>query len=165
MIRSLIPVLLVAVAMPAAEGHARSEARLGTVVGRQVVDAGHILEVRALSDGQYLVRWGDLDNVITGHAGKGSAFTWDGGVSCQSGLSFVRTVAFEDGSKAKAGAKGGGDKAGSAHGDRITADGYGGQVTWKARTTGAWDGVVVKAAGHGTLEVHAGSASLSVALP
>ena len=159
MIRSLIPILLVAVAMPAAEGHHQAEARLGTVVGRQVVDAGHILEVRALSAGQYLVRWGDLDNVIAGKAGKGSAFTWDGAASGEgASLSFVRTVAFEAGSTAKAEAK-------QARGDHVTADGYGGQVAWTARTTGAWDGVVVKASGHGTLAVHAGPASLSVALP
>lgn len=153
MFRTCLTLLACAAALGAADGH-RRQAKLGTVIGRQVVDAGHILEVRNLGDGQYLVRWGDLDNVIPAHAGKGSAFAWDGSVACQGGsLAFVRTVAFEDGGRS------------GRHADRIVADGYGGEVAWKARTCPAWDGVVVRATGHGALAVHAGSADLQVDIP
>lgn len=160
MTRTLVPFLiLAAVALPAAEGGKNHQ--LGTVLGRQVVDAGHILEVRALPGRQVLIRWGDLDKAIAKGAGKGSAFTWDGSASAVGGsLSLVRTVAFEDGGKAKT------KPGATVRGDVVVDGGSSGQVTWKARTTSAWDGVVVSIGGGATtLAVQAGSASLSVAIP
>lgn len=161
MTRPIILILMAAAAiLPAADGGKGSHHELGAVLGRQAVDAGHVLEVRALpGSGLVLIRWGDLDNTIAKGA-KGTRFGWDGSASVSSGsVSFVRTVRFEDGAKTEKAEKAG------KHPDQITADGYGGQVTWHARTSGAWDGVVVRAPSGSQLSVQAGPAALAVAVP
>jgi hypothetical protein len=162
MIRYLLLSACACSALAAADIHPKKR-ELGTLLARQVIDAGHILEVRALpsaSNGTnaYLVRWGDLDNAIPAKI-KGH-FDWSGSASVAGGqVSAVRLVAFEDGSK-----NGKAQDKKPRLGDHLVGDGYAGAVTWQARTSSAWDGVVIHARG-GTLAVQAGPASLSIALP
>jgi hypothetical protein len=161
MIRYLLLSACACAALTAADTHPKKR-ELGTLLARQVIDAGHILEVRALPSAgnganAYLVRWGDLDNAIPAKT-KGH-FDWSGSASVSGGqVSAVRLVAFEDGSK-----NGKAQDKKSRPGDRLVGDGYAGSVAWQARTSCAWDGVVIHARGD-TLAVQAGPASLSVAL-
>lgn len=154
--RLLIPVLAIAaVALPAAEGKGRHH-ELGPVLARQVVDAGHILEIRAVqgSSGQILVRWGDLDKAV---AKGGGRFDWSGSASGD-GVSLVRTIAFEAGTDDK-------PKEKTKAIDRVVDSGSGGGVSWSARTSSAWDGVVLQARSGSSVQIQAGPASLSVAVP
>ncbi|MBN8525850.1 MAG: hypothetical protein J0M02_10990 [Planctomycetes bacterium] len=152
--RLLIPILALAtVALPAAEGKGRHH-ELGQLLARQVVDAGHILEIRAVqgSSGQILVRWGDLDKAV----GKGGGrFDWSGSASGDS-VSLVRTMAFESGKD---------DKPKAKAIDRVVDSGSGGGVSWSARTSSAWDGVVLQARSGSSVQIQAGPANLSVAVP
>jgi len=155
----ILPLLACALALPAAEG--KGQARLGAVLGRQVIDAGHVLEVRAVvgQPGQILVRWGDVDNAFVKDS-KPAPFAWGGSASGERAR-LVSVVRFEDGSKGRS------DKGnhGAKRQDRLTSDGYAGDVSWQTRTTGHWDGVVVAAASGSTLNIVSGPASLAVAVP
>jgi hypothetical protein len=159
MTRLLIPLLICAAAMPAAEGKGKL---VGTSLGRQVVDAGHILEANAVTGhpGTVLIRWGDVDNVIGKGSGKGSGFAWSG-TATGTAVALVKLVAFEDGSRANKPAV----KTNNRRGDRLTGDGYAGSVSWETRTCSAWDGVLVKAASGSTLAITSGPATLSVKVP
>lgn len=161
MTRLLIPLLICAAAMPAAEGKGHDR-KLGAALGRQVVDAGHILEANAVTGqpGIVLIRWGDIDNVIGKDNGKGSGFAWSG-TATGTRVALVKVVAFEDGSRANKPPV----KTGNRRGDRLTGDGYAGSVSWETRTSSAWDGVLVKAASGSTLEIVSGPAKLSVTVP
>lgn len=160
MTRLLIPLLICAAAMPAAEGTGHRK-EFGAVLGRQVVDAGHVLEVRAVAGqaGQVLIRWGDIDDAFA-KGTKPGAFDWSGSASGDR-VSLIRIVAFEDGSK------GASDKGnhGAKRQDHLTSDGYAGNVSWQTRTTSHWDGVVVKAASGSSLEIVSGPATLGVKVP
>ena len=162
MTRLLIPLLICAAAMPAAEGKGHRKELVGASLGRQVVDAGHILEANAVTGhpGTVLIRWGDIDNVIGKDAGKGSGFAWSG-TATGTAVSLVKAVAFEDGSRANKPPV----KTGNRRGDRLTGDGYAGSVSWETRTSSAWDGVLVKAASGSTLEIVSGPAKISVKVP
>jgi hypothetical protein len=161
MTRLLIPLLICAAIMPAAEGKGHDR-KIGTVLGRQVVDAGHILEANAVTgqSGVVLIRWGDIDNVIGKDGGKGSGFAWSGSAT-GTAVALVKVVAFEDGSRANKPPV----KTRNRRGDRLTGDGYAGSVNWETRTTSAWDGVLVKAASGSTLASTSGPATLNVKVP
>lgn len=161
MTRLLIPLLICAAAMPAAEGKGHDK-KIGAALGRQAVDAGHILEANAVTGqpGTVLIRWGDIDNIIGTGDGRGSGFAWSGTATGTS-VSLVKVVAFEDGSRANKPAV----KTNNRRGDRLTGDGYAGSVSWETRTSSAWDGVLVKAASGSTLEIASGPARLSVKVP
>lgn len=154
--RLLILILALVAAMPAAEGKGQ-HAKPGAVLGRQVIDPGHILEVRAVngSPGQVVIRWGDINKVVA--KGTGDRFDWSGGASGDH-IALVQILAFEDG---KADRK----KAGRHTGDKVTGDGYAGSVIWHAKTTSASDGVVVRATSGSTMQIQAGPASLSITVP
>jgi hypothetical protein len=155
MSRLLILTLALAAVLPAADGTAKGQhQRLGPVIGRQVIDAGHVLEVRSVAgtSGTVLVRWGDVDKTIA--KGEGPRFDWTGSATGD-GIRLVRVVAFEDGTK----------HPGKKAGDSITSDGYNGSVSWSARTTSACDGVVLSAKPGSTIQITAGPASLSIAIP
>ncbi len=159
----ILPLILCA-ALPAAEGkihHKDHHKEPRVVLGRQAVDAGHVLEARAVAGqpGLVLIRWGDVDKVIAKDAGKGSSFAWTGNATGTS-VSLVKTVAFEDCSRAKMPAV----KTGKRPGDHLTGSGAG-SVSWETRTAGAWDGVVVRAASGSALAITCGPASFSVAVP
>ena len=160
MTRLLILPLLICAALPAAEGKIR-HTEPGAVLGRQAFDAGHVLEARAVAGqpGLVLIRWGDVDKVIAKDAGKGSSFAWTGSATGTS-VSLVKTVAFEDGGRAKKPAV----KTGKRPGDHLTGS-RAGSVSWETRTAGAWDGVVVRAASGSALAITCGPASFSVAVP
>lgn len=152
-----IPILalVLAAALPAAEG--KGNHHLGAVLARQVVDAGHILEVRAVpgASGEVLVRWGDIDRTVA--KGASERFDWSGGATGTQ-VALVRTLAFEDGAKTE-------KKEGKQVADRVVDGGSGGSVTWQARTGSACDGVVLQAKPGSALQVTAGPASLSVTMP
>jgi hypothetical protein len=154
--RLFILILALVAAMPAAEGKGQHP-KLGAVLGRQVIDSGHILEARAVNatPGQVVIRWGDLDKTVA--KGAGTHFDWTGSASADH-IALVQILAFEDG-------KADGKKGGKHGGDKITGDGYAGSVSWQARTSSATDGVVVRATSGSTLQITAGPASLSIAVP
>jgi hypothetical protein len=160
MTRLLIPLLILAASMPAAEGKGHRK-ELGAVLGRQVVDAGHVLEVRAVAGqaGQVLIRWGDVDDVIA-KGTRAGAFAWSGSATGDR-VRLVRVVAFEDGSKGKS------DQGnhGAKRQDRLTSDDYAGNVSWETKTFGHWDGVVVQSASGSNVEIASGPAKLSVKVP
>jgi len=161
MTRLLIPLLICAAAMPAAEGKGHDK-KVGAALGRQAVDAGHILEANAVTGqpGVVLIRWGDIDNVIGKDNAKGSGFAWSGTATGTS-VALVKIVAFEDGGRANKPPV----KTSNRRGDRLTGDGYAGSVSWETRTTGHWDGVLVRAASGSTLEIASGPAKISVKVP
>lgn len=160
MTRLFIPLLICTALLPAAEGKGQRP-KLGAVLGSQAVDTGRVLEVRAVTGqpGQVLIRWGDVLDAFAKGTRPG-AFAWTGSASGDR-VRLVKVVAFEDGSK---GASDQGNH-GAKRQDRLTSDGYAGNVSWESKTFGHWDGVIVQAASGSTLSIVSGPASLSVAVP
>jgi len=104
-----------------------------------------------------------VNNAIGKGAGKGSVMEWAGSAS-GTGVSLVKEVAFEDGSRAK---KPHTNKPHPNKGpsDKLTDNGGDGSVSWDTHTSTAWDGVVVRAVSGSTLRIVSGSASLVVSVP
>jgi hypothetical protein len=188
MTRLLVPLLVLATAASAVEAaphhphadkgdHPKQQPQPGQVLGRESIDAGHVLEARSVPGhpGQVLIRWGDVDNVIkptdveqAKAQAKAQAFSWSGSAAGMS-VELLKRVAFEDGSKPprkeadsdKPAAK----KDPPKPQDRITDDGKPNTVTWETRTFGAWDGVLVEAKPGSTLAIVGGPLKLSVTVP
>lgn len=162
--RLLTALLVCAAALPAAEGKGDNPKRLiGAQLARQALGPAQIVDARAVNGmpGHVLIRWGDLDNVITKDTPKSQGFTWSGTVSGH-GATIVRTVLFENAHPGKDGAP---NKSQAHRGDRLLPPGGTGGFSWQTRTRPHWDGVVVRAKSGETLTVTCGAASFTVTVP
>jgi len=170
MTRLIVTLLTLTAALSAATDEHKPHRALGAVLGRQTIDAGHVLEARAITGkpGVVLIRWGDVGNAIDKGNAKGSAFSWGGSASCP-GITLIKDVAFEDGTKreAKPAPKAVSKKDAKPNGgtDQLTNDNDPNTVTWNTKTSSAWDGVLVKAASGSTMSITSGPATIRIVVP